>query len=296
MLAPRSGRGELVVCVATLLTGLTALLVLALLTDSLTLWILLSLLGEELVYVGLAIAVTYLANPQVGFLALVSVLLSGSLNIMLKNSLNIPRPPPELWRVPASGPGFPSGHVQISTTFWTSISLSLRNRYVAALSALTITSIAVSRVALRVHSVGDVVAGVALGLSIAALSYYVSKVSEPRHTVLALSLISSSISCYCLLLRYEASTSAAVAGLSLGVALSSQLIDGVSKKISNFSILRRAISLLLVGLPSAVTTMAEPPNPYLGLPIYISLGVLISVAPLAISHIRRRDKGLSLDH
>lgn len=290
MLTPELERRELTLCSIVLLVMLTILLVLALLTDSLRLWMFLSLLGEELVYIGLTIALAYLASPRFGFLTLVLLLLSGSLNIALKNALNIPRPPPELWRVPASGPGFPSGHTQISATFWTSLSLSLRNRYIVVLSILTVISTATSRVALRVHSIYDVMAGVILGVLLATSSYYMNKVFGFRYTVLALSMTSGCLSICCLFLGYEAEVSAAIAGLSLGITSSVRFLEDTSRKVASLSVVWRMISLLLVASLLIAVTLIKFLSPYLKIPLYMSLSVLISVAPTMTSYIAQSRK------
>lgn len=287
-MTPELDRWEITLCSVVLIAVLTILLALALLTDSLRLWTLFSLLSEELVYVGLTIVIAYLASPRLGFLTLVLLLLSGSLNIVLKNLLNIPRPPPELWRVPVSGPGFPSGHAQISATFWTSTALSLRNHYIVTLSILTVISTAMSRVALRVHSIYDVVAGVVLGTSLAILSYYMDKVFGFRYAVLILSITSSCLSIYCLFLGYEAGISAAITGLSLGIASSVRFLEDTSKKIASLDVPRRIVSLLLVSPFLIAVTVAEFSSPYLKILLYISLGMLISVAPTLTSYITRK--------
>ncbi|MCD6324593.1 MAG: phosphatase PAP2 family protein [Desulfurococcales archaeon] len=144
------------------------LLGVAAVTDSATLWEALTFLGEEYLYVFLSIASIIFLNPDWGVLLLYSVVLSGSVDVALKYALNLPRPPKSLWRVQAEGPGFPSGHTEVSSGFWTQASLLTRSKWVSALSAAVIASVAVSRVALMVHYPRDVVGGAVIGIALSA--------------------------------------------------------------------------------------------------------------------------------
>ncbi|WP_375358897.1 phosphatase PAP2 family protein [Candidatus Tisiphia endosymbiont of Neophilaenus lineatus] len=53
--------------------------------------------------------------------------------------------------------GFPSGDIQVATTFWLAIFLSLKNSPFKYLCLLPIIGIGLSRVYLGVHSIYDVI-------------------------------------------------------------------------------------------------------------------------------------------
>ncbi|MGC8983005.1 MAG: phosphatase PAP2 family protein [Desulfurococcaceae archaeon] len=129
-----------------------------------------SALGSEEFYMVAAVAAYYFApSPYQGLALVLAVLLSGSLNVALKYSLNAPRPPNPLIEV--EGPGFPSGHAQVSASFWSSASMLAKKPALAALSAVIVAGVSLSRLYLRAHYEVDVVGGVLLGLAAGYLAY-----------------------------------------------------------------------------------------------------------------------------
>lgn len=89
-----------------------------------------------------------------------------SLVVGLKASFALPRPPVAVARIVTDGYGFPSGHTTGATVFYGSLAAlasrwSRSERYAAA--GALVALVAFTRVALGVHYVVDVVAGVVLG-------------------------------------------------------------------------------------------------------------------------------------
>jgi len=87
----------------------------------------------------------------------------------LKAWFGDPRPPEAL--IPESGAGFPSGHSIAATTAYGGLALErgwLADRRRAAGVAALVAAVALSRVALRVHYLGDVLVGTALGVVVVA--------------------------------------------------------------------------------------------------------------------------------
>ena len=163
------GRSSLADYVLIALSAVIAvLLVAAVASDSTRLWLGLTSLGEESAYVVLSIAVMTLIDADAGVAALLAVIASGALVIWLKEVFALPRPPRALWREPAEGYGFPSGHTQVSASFWSLLSLRFRRVGLAALSVAVVAAIATSRVGLHVHYVRDVLGGAAFGLIVGA--------------------------------------------------------------------------------------------------------------------------------
>lgn len=165
-------RGKHSLVLDYVLTGLAlivaAVLVAAVITDSTRLWLTLTSLGEEAAYVVLSIAVLTLIDADAGIASLLAVIASGALVIWLKEFFALPRPPKVLWREPAEGYGFPSGHTQVSTSFWSLLTLHFRRVGLAVLSVAVVVAIATSRVGLHVHYVRDVLGGAAFGLVVGA--------------------------------------------------------------------------------------------------------------------------------
>jgi len=137
-------------------------------------WVALSMLGDEQFYAGVSAVLYLLVSRDLGLALLSVLLLSSSTNVVLKELIKAPRPPPELWLVKEVGYGFPSGHSQLSSSFWGLSSLLVRRKSLSLLSALMVFSVSVSRVLLRVHSVDQVLGGAAIGFALACLAFWVS--------------------------------------------------------------------------------------------------------------------------
>ena len=197
-----------------------AVLAHAALTGSTTAWVVLTELGSEEFYFVAGLAAYYFLDywPR-GFAVLSSVVVSGSLNIFLKYSLRLPRPPDPL--VEVRGPGFPSGHAQVSSSFWSSLCITTRSRVLAALSVLVVLGVSTSRVVLRAHYLHDVVGGVLLGVLVALVSALPVRLSAKSASILALSLhaVSAALSATsALVLEAELDSASALLGLSSALA------------------------------------------------------------------------------
>ncbi|AGB39025.1 phosphatase PAP2 family protein [Natronococcus occultus] len=142
-----------------------------------------TLLGDLVVVVP-ALALWYLldvgatlrrANPDADSLCsdrtavLVATVFGGlALVVALESVFALPRPPAEYHAISASEFGFPSGHTMAATVFWGAVAawLSVGRRSVRyGLAGAIVAVVALSRLALGVHYLVDVVASVAFGVT-----------------------------------------------------------------------------------------------------------------------------------
>ncbi len=145
-------------------------------------WEYITELGSEVV-VTLVSFVTYLAvDRRLGARLVTLLSIAAVTNPILKNIFKMPRPPSHMFRVKASGYGFPSGHAQMSVSVWGYLSYRLYKLYrvrkkafyaaASILTALITVLVCVSRVVLGVHWIHDVVGGAIFALiSIAVVEY-----------------------------------------------------------------------------------------------------------------------------
>lgn len=99
--------------------------------------------------------------------SLIAIIFGGlALIVLLESLFGSPRPPDQLMSVEASKYAFPSGHSMAATIVWSGLVLWTNRwrRYVSVLSISVIVLVGISRLALGVHYLPDVLAGVVFGL------------------------------------------------------------------------------------------------------------------------------------
>ncbi len=153
--------------------------------------ILLSNLASEYLYMLIFPAVYWFFDRRYGRDLLFVFLLSAYLAVVLKFVFRLPRPPGSRWQVREEGYAMPSGHSTIASGFWTMVLLKSKNikkvevKYsIAALCLAVPLLVAFSRVALGVHHVQDVIAGLLLGLILALAVHGISPLTEGFKTYL----------------------------------------------------------------------------------------------------------------
>lgn len=179
-------------------------------------WRIITEFGDEPAYVALATILYVGVSRELGAATLLALITSAWVNVYLKNFLALPRPPRELWKVEASGYGFPSGHAQTSSAFWMAAGLKLRKTSVLALGAVLVTLVSVSRVTLGVHYVHDVVGGAALGFLVAWLTVWILRRSRFEGLRSAATLAVYGFLISLLYLAYPEPTFMKMGGVSLG--------------------------------------------------------------------------------
>lgn len=142
-------------------------------------WAVITFLGDEEFYL-LLLPVTYWAlSRRIGLRLGAMLLLSASINGLLKLTFATPRPSflrPELAAVTETSFGLPSGHAQNATAVWGVLVASLRAWPARVALLLLIAGIAWSRIHLGVHFLEDLVVGVVVGLVLLGLYLWL----EPR--------------------------------------------------------------------------------------------------------------------
>jgi membrane-associated phospholipid phosphatase len=128
-----------------------------------------TLLGDGTVLVGLSAAIYWCFDKSCGRLVTYVLLFGAYLNFFLKIFIPWPRPPAGLRLAEKSEAsyGFPSGHAQNSTTFWTWITLDFRKRMLGLLGAIIVVAVGLSRIYLGLHYLAQVIGGWTVGVAVA---------------------------------------------------------------------------------------------------------------------------------
>ncbi|MFQ5553714.1 MAG: phosphatase PAP2 family protein, partial [Thermoplasmata archaeon] len=238
----------------------------------------------------------WLWDKRLGLFLIVLLLVSGTLNAVLKAFFGLPRPPAGLHKTvpPLTGNGFPSGHAQTSTAFWSAIALISRGWWIL-LAVAMITLVAFSRVYLGVHFVGDVLGGVAIGLGLGVAGYvgfrasFWGRLRVPQRLVLAV-VLPAAFSGVLLLLGEAAYLFwGLLTGLGVGYVLEEAWVGMERARTVGSALLRVAIGIPAVGGLALLGMRFS--DPMIVLPLFLVLGFAVSlVLPWAFL---RLEKALS---
>ncbi len=149
-----------------------------------------TMLGEE-EFLIVAIAFIYLVlNKKFGQKIVYIMLASMTLNTVIKNLVQAPRPIGEpgiitIRAETAGGYSFPSGHTQNISTFLGGVMNKIKKSWFTVLSIVLIILVAVSRLYLGVHYPIDVIIGAGLGVAVALIGSYIFD-SYSKHQMLIL--------------------------------------------------------------------------------------------------------------
>jgi len=265
--------------------ALWILVALSIIVDNRTVWSTWSLLGEEYIYVFTGLLIFYLGNPYTGLQVILAVATSGALNLALKYYFNTPRPPNPLTE--ASGPGFPSGHAQISTSFWTALALATGSRLLVATSIPIVTGIALSRLYLRAHYPVDVAGGIVLGLAVAlALSMLHKGERDLSKVVQVAGLTTIALTIIALALGSGESATPALLGLGIALTASGPFIEESLRELARTDTRSRLLMLTIVALTTAILYQASKAGTYARIASFIVIGLAILGTPIVYTRVR----------
>lgn len=245
-----------------------------------------SAIGEQTIVIAIIVAILWCYDKRKGFAICSAMLISVTTMGVLKSIVRSPRPFAALPSISgkrlatATGYSFPSGHTTTAASFYASLALSFRKRWLSVLCAVIIALVGISRVYLGVHWPVDVFGGWVLGISVSMLSYgRLSELYGESGKRYRFSLVLGSVAFACtivmaLLLHFSAVDEVAFGDLMKTLALSGggYLGFALEAKRVNYSAegtLAKKIARFLVGLAGILAIMAlkpvfEPSAYYLG--------------------------------
>lgn len=128
-----------------------------------------TMMGEEYFFVIALTLIYWCVDKKFGYKLGFAILGSTALNAGIKEVFKVPRPIGEpgirsLRVQTATGYSFPSGHTQGASTFWISLMLHVKKRFLYILGIVLILLVGISRLYLGVHRPVDVICGLLLAL------------------------------------------------------------------------------------------------------------------------------------
>lgn len=135
-----------------------------------------TMMGEEYFFMSIVCLFYWCIDKRFGYKLGFAYLSNGVFNTSLKNLFKVPRPfikDPALRALrieTAGGYSFPSGHTQFTSSFWTTMVLQFKKKWIYPVGLFFILLVALSRMYLGLHTPTDVLAGAALGIGWVFLS------------------------------------------------------------------------------------------------------------------------------
>ncbi|GAB6610715.1 MULTISPECIES: phosphatase PAP2 family protein [Bacillus] len=159
-----------------------------------------SSIANETLYLVIISILYWCVSKRKAFHMIVMLCFSGYIGIVVKEFMKIPRPytydgVQALYEKSAAGYSFPSTHVQLGATFWSSFMSLYKKRIIWIIGIIFIILIATSRLYLRVHWLSDIVGAVLISIIVVYLYMKVTVGLSDRkfillqRIVLAVSLI-----------------------------------------------------------------------------------------------------------
>ncbi|HXL04620.1 MAG TPA: phosphatase PAP2 family protein [Bacillota bacterium] len=134
-------------------------------------------LGSTSFYMVIIPILYWCISKSLGFSLAIVLSVSNYINVGIKFIVCRLRPyvvfphldAPEYLKLTGTGYSFPSGHAQVSSTFWTHLARSAREKWIAVTGIIVVVFVAFTRVYCTVHYPSDVLVGAVLGVAIAYL-------------------------------------------------------------------------------------------------------------------------------
>jgi membrane-associated phospholipid phosphatase len=258
--------------------------------------------GSEPVYILLASLIFWCLNKKTGLRILYVILFSAYIALLAKNVFGMPRPPAYLHKVTENDFGFPSGHAQVSSSFWGYLGLRSKRTLIIIIGAIAVILVSLSRLYLGVHYPGDVVGGIIFGLLVAFISYrmepgilkILNKQSRNSKYLIALSLpvILVLISSFQGgLMKEQVELGIVMASVGFGYLLEEEKVRFCDLKNKKQKVKRALVGILILGMIYLISGVLSLIYPVF---IYVKYGALgfssVFIVPWVFKKIEEREK------
>ncbi len=205
--------------------------------------------GEGVLLIGVIATIYWCINKRIGlkfgFIMLFSIL--G--NSAIKNMVKAQRPfelgvVEGLRKHTATGYSFPSGHTQSATTFWITLMIHIKEKWIYYVGPIMIGLIALSRIYLGVHWPVDVLAAIFVGAACTIVGQYIfqkiEKLSMPMLVLICMVIGST------LILGFDSDyvkTVGAMIGFIIGLVLERRYISFRTEGSLGVQVLKVALGL-----------------------------------------------------
>lgn len=255
-----------------------------------TVFIFITNFGSEIFYV---LAITYIywcLDKKFGIRLLFVTMASTYINSFLKELFQTLRPMfvegiKPLYVESAPGYSFPSGHTQITSTFWFYLMRKLKNNMLYVIGLSIVVLVGFSRLYLRLHWPIDVIGGMVIAIIIVVLFDFITKKLDKFRITYSMAIILCiSISTIILLLKLD-ETTAKIIGVTtaalIGYFAEKRYINFIEKGNFKHQIIKYAIGVLGLLVLQIGLKQLLPANAIFNYIRYFGLGIWVTlIAPI----------------
>ncbi|WP_242252044.1 phosphatase PAP2 family protein [Bacillus cereus group sp. BfR-BA-01379] len=250
-----------------------------------------SSIANETLYLVIISILYWCVSKRKAFHMIVMLCFSGYIGIVVKEFMKIPRPytyegVQALYEKSAAGYSFPSTHVQLGATFWSSFMSLCKKRIIWIIGIIFIILVAISRLYLRVHWLSDIVGAVLISVIVVYLYTKVTvELNDRKFILLQRIVLAASLIMYFVTDQIDnLKLLGVLTGSTIGIMLENHFIKMIENNNFKIQVVKTVLGLSFMFMIQLILKKIIPDMYYLR---YVLTGITITFLCPFLFHMLR---------